>query len=96
MPNPYDGRVNRTVIPHGLTLIWYGFASLCLGTIAATVAPAGIPVAWQVAVGYPPSGALVSALEFVIILGTLVLTVAFTLTGVFELIGGMFSRPPRE
>jgi hypothetical protein len=79
-------------VPRGLTLIWYGFSSLCLGLIAASSLPTGLPIAWQAATGSPLEAGTLTTLVGVTLALTLILTLTFTVTGVFELFAELFSR----
>jgi hypothetical protein len=76
--------------PRGLTLVWYGFSSLSLGLIAASVIPLGLPTAWRAAMGSELAEGAMATVEQIVFVGTWILAVTFTATGVFELFAGLF------
>jgi hypothetical protein len=86
------GPVTRPASPHGLTLIWYGFSTLCLGLLTFSILPAALPSMWNAMTGSSLAlGALVT-LEEILLGATLVLALVFTVTGLFDLLAGAMTR----
>jgi hypothetical protein len=84
--------VTRPASPHGLTLIWYGFSTLCLGLLTFSILPAALPAMWNAMTGSSLAlGALIT-LEQIILAATLVLALVFTVTGLFDLVTGVMTR----
>jgi hypothetical protein len=84
--------VTRPASPHGLTLIWYGFSTLCLGLLTFSILPAALPAMWNAMTGSSLAlGALIT-LEQIILAATLVLALVFAVTGLFDLVTGALTR----
>jgi hypothetical protein len=84
--------VTRSPSPHGLTLIWYGFSTLCLGLLTFSIVPATLPSIWQAIWGSPLDLGMLIRLEEILLGATLVLALVFTVTGLFDLLGGLLTR----
>jgi hypothetical protein len=87
--------VTRGASPHGLTLIWYGFSTLCLGLLTFSIVPAAFPSIWQAITGSSLDLGTLITLEEILLGATLVLALVFTVTGLFDLlVGGMRRNRP--
>jgi hypothetical protein len=84
--------VTRAASPHGLTLIWYGFSTFCLGLLTFSIVPAALPSIWQAISGSSLDLGTLITLEEVLLGATLVLAVTFTVTGLFDLLAGVMTR----
>ena len=84
--------MTRSPSPHGLTLIWYGFSTLCLGLLTFSIVPAALPSIWQAISGSPLDLGTLITLEEILLGATVVLAVIFTVTGLFDLLAGAARR----
>jgi hypothetical protein len=88
--------VTRPASPHGLTLLWYGFSTLCIGLLTFSVLPAALPSIWQAMTGSSLALDTVVTLEEILLGATLVLALVFSVTGLFDLLAGVMTRNRAE